>query len=392
MEEDAKPLPGEVDRGGPADGPRLAVMVGDRVKGETVAGFTFVARLPPRGHPLPEDDRLLVNGDEDLAEPPARPVPLPDAAGEDGEDGLIERCGLTPLQRLRRLDGNRVRPAGEIAEHLERSVSRIVLAGPPPGGRFYAELTSRLNRVGHQLWVAGGAVRDLIASGENATIKDLDFTGTVPLGLMSESAYEALARAGNGDLPVKVGPGAGSPQVSNAMVCSIQLPGHRERLLEYKPLADKRYRFPAFGGDLPADAATRDLTVNTLLFDLQHGTVLDPLGRGLDDLRASRRVMVVPYAHDDAPEQATILLRAIKFVTRWTDEGLPLHLEPLRAWIGALPADLIGDIPAGAWRDIHTARRYTLEGIPPERQLRTARELGTAAAALITELDGRDGR
>jgi hypothetical protein len=177
------------------------------------------------------------------------------------------------------------------------------------------------------------------------------------------------------------------------MVCSIKLPGRRNRLLEYKPLTLKRYRFPAFGGDLQADAATRDLTVNTLLIDLQNTTVLDPLGRGLADLRAQKRVLAVPYAHRDPVELATIVLRAIKFVTRWGDAGMDLNLEELHSWIGGLPGDLVASIPSAAWPGIHTARRFTFDGIPVERQRRTAEELGSVPSALIAELDvQRSGR
>jgi hypothetical protein len=367
-----------------AAGRRLAVMVGDRVNGEAVTGFAYVAKSPPVGHPRAEDDRLLVEGDEDLAAPPDRPVPLP---GEEVEGVEVDRCGLTPLERLPQ---GRVRPAREVAAHLENSVHRIVF-GAPPGGRFYQELTSRLDRMGHQLWVAGGAVRDLIADGEKAKVNDLDFTGTVPLGLMSEVAYQSLARADLSDLRSKVGRAA-SPHVSQIMVCSVQLPGHRDRLLEYKPLTLKGYRFPAFGGDLTADAATRDLTVNTLLFDLRRGVVLDPLNRGLADLLDSPRVLVVPYAHEDPVERATILLRVIKFVVRWTDEGLDPSVGDLRAWCETLPAGMVTAIPPDSWSLIETARRYTLKGVPPERQLHTARDLGSVPAELIAELDARGER
>lgn len=364
---------GELGRAA-SDG-RLAIMVGDRVGGETVTGFAYVP-ASGRGYPAPEDDRLLVEEDDDPQAPPDRPVPAP----VPGAEFPVERCGRTPLQLL---PDDRQSDAKDIAEHLENSVRRAVF-GAPPEGRFHAELQSRVAGMGHQMWLAGGAVRDLIADGADANVHDLDFSGTVPPGLMSATAHAALVRSGIGDC---------RPRVSEGMVCSIKLIGRKDRLLEYKPLTLKRYRFPAFGGDLQADAQTRDLTVNTLLFDLQNTKVLDPLGRGLVHLRARPRVLEVPYAHNDPVELATIVLRAIKFVTRWSDAGMDLHLEKLHSWIGRLPADLVASIPSAAWPGIHTARRFTFDGIPAERQRRTADELGPVPGALIAELDAqRSGR
>lgn len=65
---------------------------------------------------------------------------------------------------------------------------------------------------------------------------------------------------------------------------------------------------------LAEDAARRDFTVNTLMRSLTTGELVDPLGRGLDDLRSKTlRTPVDPVAtfHDDPLR----MLRAVRF--RW---------------------------------------------------------------------------
>ncbi len=82
---------------------------------------------------------------------------------------------------------------------------------------------------------------------------------------------------------------------------------------------------------LEEDALRRDFTVNTLLQNLHTEQVLDPLGRGLDDLKAKvLRTPIDPVAtfHDDPLR----MLRAVRF--RWK-----LGFEPAKGLYGAVKAE-----------------------------------------------------
>ena len=69
---------------------------------------------------------------------------------------------------------------------------------------------------------------------------------------------------------------------------------------------DGRHAVVAFSTDWAEDAARRDFTMNTLLAD-QDGNIFDPLGQGLDDLRARRVVFVGAPAQRIAEDHLRIL-------------------------------------------------------------------------------------
>lgn len=78
---------------------------------------------------------------------------------------------------------------------------------------------------------------------------------------------------------------------------------------------DGRHATVAFSTDWAEDAARRDFTMNTLLMDTD-GNVFDPLGRGLDDLRA-RKVLFVGDPSKRIAEDYLRILRYFRFHARY---------------------------------------------------------------------------
>ncbi len=153
--------------------------------------------------------------------------------------------------------------------------------------------------------------------------------------------------------------------------------------MEYKPLTQPGLRWPAWGGTMARDAATRDLTVNALYYDHRHRIVADPTGRAVQDLTAIPRIAATPYRGDDPVEQAKILLRCLKFRLRWPD----LDVAPIAEWADGLPADLVARIPATRWEfltGLH--RRCVPKQVQDADELAAAKEIGPAAVRLVEHI------
>ncbi|WP_405607615.1 hypothetical protein [Streptomyces sp. NBC_01508] len=345
-----------------ADAP---VARGDQVDGRTVTGFTFDP-APVSGAP---GDRLLVAGDHTLTRPPDRTVP----SAADSSVRII-RSGPSPVDSL---EGDTVTAA---PPRLRAGYERVVVA-MGDGGRFVTALLDALAARHHTTWLVGGAVRDLLHDGSEARVNDLDFTGTAGPGELTELADDRrLRRHGLGDVVCRV-----SPQ----LVWSVRPEESPvSRLIEYRPLALEEFAFPAYGGDLATDAATRDLTVNALYYDHRRDTTADPTGLGRAHLAATPRVMAVGYEGDDPVAQARVVFRCLKFRLRWPEAEIGGAVE----WIGALPADFADRIPADGWPRVNAAREMC---VPVRdrgaRESALAGELGPAAASLVKAIQERTG-
>lgn len=337
-----------------ADSP---VMKDDYVNGERVIGFALA-----KG-PVPAD-QMLVEGDEDLAVPPMRPVSRPSDPAAD-----IRRTGRLPVYSLP--PGWLHQAPSEVGTALEWQLSVL-----GEKGDLVRAILRGIAARQHLTWLVGGAARDLLAGAASASINDLDFTGTVGPGELCEIA--PLRRLGVGDYEW---------QISPRLVWSVREPFSGERVIEYKPLSLTGLRFPAWGGDLRADAATRDLTVNALYFDFQNSVVADPTGRGLADLRSTPQTAATPYRGDDPVELACIILRCIMFQLRWPD----LNIAEMAQRIGNLPGDLDSRIPEHKWKLLLSLRSRSIPGtFRGADELRLAAELGPVAVRLIETIQQRE--
>jgi hypothetical protein len=337
------------------------IWTGDLLDGQLIVGFAL------RRDPGPID-QVLVEGDEKLPEPAHRPLPCPGDLPE-----RLSRSGPPP-------DGA---PAAGLSLGMTLGVSAGLdrqLHAMGEAGDYTRRVLDQIDAEGHRAWLVGGAVRDLIAPGPAARPADLDFTGTIGPGELYDATRRWRRAAGMGDY---------RSFISRWLVFAVAPPGGNrpDAFIEYKPLSQPGFRFPAWGGTLAADAATRDLTINALYYDRANRVVADPTGRGVRDLLAPRRTAATPYRGDDPAEQACVILRCLKFRLRWPD----LDVAGVAAWAAGLPADLISRVPEDRFRFLDGLRCRCV----PQRhrgvdERAAAREIGPAALRLVDELLARE--
>jgi hypothetical protein len=330
---------------------------GDSLDDQRVTGLALIVDPGPADH-------VLVDGDENLAVPPYRPLPVPGnlRAG-------IERNGPPPID-----DGadNLLREAPQgVSEGLDRQLRAMGEAGD-----FTRRLLGHIAAEKHQAWLVGGAVRDLMLQGTAARPADLDFTGTMGPGEL----YDAMRRwrrvEGAADYRLFISP---------RLVWAVAPPGgsRQDAFLEYKPLSQPGFRFPAWGGTLACDAATRDLTINAIYYDHGNRIVADPTGRAVKDLLAKPPVGAPAYRGDDPVEQASVILRCVKFRLRWPE----LDIAEISVWAAGLPEDTVVRIPAARWEfltGLH--RRCVPERHRGEDELAAAEEIGPVAVRLVEQI------
>jgi poly(A) polymerase len=109
---------------------------------------------------------------------------------------------------------------------------------------------------------------------------------------------------------------------------------------------DGRRATVAFTDRLEEDAHRRDFTVNAL-YAAPDGTVLDPTGEGLDDLRA-RRIRFIGDPHDRIREDYLRILRFFRFHAWYADPAHGMDADALAAsaelaeGLDRLPKERIG--------------------------------------------------
>lgn len=336
--------------------PLSCITRGDHVDGKKVLGFAY-DREPASGEP---GDRLLLEGDEDLERPPHREVPSPQ------DDAVtIDRLGPSLVESLD--SGMLVR-----APQLQTRLQRLILER---NGDPIRLLLAALLDEGHEIWLVGGAVRDLFADGADGEVGDLDFTGTVGPGELVQLAEDILRASDGGDYVSYLSPD---------MVWSLAPNGiGAPWLMEYRPLTLDGFKFAAYGGDLAADAQARDLTINTLYHDIKRAIVADPTGYGRQHLQANPRILAVAYRGTEPMNHAGVLLRCMKFVWRWPTADRTNIVN----WARALPEDLAVRLPPDSLRKLASLRE---EAIPHQHrgqdELRLAHELGRGAFDLVKRL------
>ena len=342
------------DRNGP-------VLGGDLLVEGRVRGFGY----QPHPSPTRSCDTLLLEGHESLPNTPARPVP------RTAKDAVT----LAPAPHAR-LAQDRVRTAADIDAGLPNAVSSLLSRPGTAWGAVATPLISTVTESGHFVWIAGGAVRDLIGGSGAQHVNDLDLAGTMPTGHFTELARKVL-RALGVEHRQKVS--------SRRLVCSARPALGGEPLYEYRALNLADCPYPASGSDLAEDASTRDFTVNSIYYDPTSDIVVDPTGRGVADVLARpRRLFSVNRTTDPLP-QAMNVLRAVKFVLRW-HRTVGVDLSELAAW---LPDDLVSRLADSEWDTLSTTYHEYTAGTSTALQLNAAQEVGPVATKLVVELLGR---
>ncbi|HZW87691.1 MAG TPA: [cytidine(C)-cytidine(C)-adenosine (A)]-adding enzyme, partial [Myxococcaceae bacterium] len=169
----------------------------------------------------------------------------------------------------------------------------LVRAVVPAGVRSVLE---RLLSAGHEAWLVGGGVRDLLRGQDP---KDWDVaTDALPEQVVKLFRRVVPTGIAHGTVTVLV-PG-GQVEVTTFRAESAYVDGRRPESV-------------SFHRDLVADLARRDFTINALAFDPVGGRFQDPFG-GQEDL-ARRRVRSVGVAADRFGEDGLRPLRAVRFAT-----------------------------------------------------------------------------
>lgn len=232
----------------------------------------------------------------------------------------LRQLGLRPALRL---DGCAYEVQSEVRERfeqfLERPEFKINQNGYPiiPVIKILREMAEQ----GYDLWIVGGAVRDLLRPEVDvADVNDLDLAGTVPLGVMLKRLSVYKDRYGV------------TPVVSSGGILWLHRTPDRKRgqeIFQYAAIkscvaieqrAKKKEHW--YSSDLKEDVRWRDLTFNSLFYDPFTCILLDPTGKGCEDLSYMRMTPIEPL---DWPFQVTTsVLRILKFVDKYHDKRVEL--------------------------------------------------------------------
>ncbi|GBD19799.1 CCA-adding enzyme [bacterium HR28] len=210
------------------------------------------------------------------------------------------------------------RGAIELRTRLDSSVLERL---PPPLHDINDRLARVFSRTGHELYLVGGVVRDLLLG---RPVTDLDYTTSAHPEETKRLGLEAGA-----DSIYTVGEAFGTIGLVFAGV-TVEITTYRT---EWYPTPDRR---PAvrFGTSLREDLARRDFTVNAMAVHAVTGELIDPFG-GLRDLE--RRILrAVGDPRERFREDPLRMLRAARFAAQL---GFDVELET-RAAICELAAEL----------------------------------------------------
>ncbi|MCB1843630.1 MAG: polynucleotide adenylyltransferase PcnB, partial [Halioglobus sp.] len=197
------------------------------------------------------------------------------------------------------------------------------------------KVMSRLRGQGHQAYLVGGAVRDLLLGGHP---KDFDIaTDATPEDVNALFRNSRIIGRRFRIVHVRFG---------REIIEVTTFRGHHEDGDEQARGDGNRSRQSASGlllrdnvyGTLEEDAVRRDLTVNALYYDAGNFEVFDHVG-GLEDLQA-RRIRVIGDAEQRYTEDPVRMLRVLRFAAK-----LDFTIETATA--AAIPqcAHLLGHIP-----------------------------------------------
>lgn len=162
---------------------------------------------------------------------------------------------------------------------------------------------------GH-VFAVGGSVRDLVMHSE---IKDIDLVVDLPNGGIDLAEYlDGLCCLTH--KPVTY-PSYGTCMFTLDKFPDVELEAVHTRGEQYH---DRNSRNPeTFFAGIDADSIRRDLTINALYYDIFKGGVVDPTGKGLDDIR--NRVIRTSNTNPDIvfDDDPLRILRVVRFSAKY---------------------------------------------------------------------------
>jgi tRNA nucleotidyltransferase/poly(A) polymerase len=182
-------------------------------------------------------------------------------------------------------------------------------------------------------YLVGGAVRDRLLGKRNV---DLDFM----VEDRAEDLVAYLAEKYSTEMPI---------QYDRSKALMITLDGETLDFINAERLFQPLKKEEALEGEEEFttsfdDAYRRDLTINTLMYDLREGELLDPTGKGLRDLR-NKQINTVIDPFIKFKIHAPDMLRALRFAATLGFDLGPNMIEAMRENVERVrPRDKGGDI------------------------------------------------
>lgn len=255
--------------------------------------------------------------------------------------------------------GQIVRPSPEETAKLHQLLRRRV----PPGPSYF-EVIEEIWHRGHETFLVGGTVRDVIAGGE---AKDVDLVTSMPI----ERAAPMLARMFRGQPSIDshngfVGLGGRSRDGDNIDLKSFVFkePGTEHAV---------------FAGDFDRDVRHRDFACNAIYYDPINNAFIDPRGCGVKNAEERELVVVADPALRTPFHRATVVIRLAKFRVR----GFTLTEETVEV----IQSDFLPDLRVLRPGDIISyLRRQLLNKFPEEEH----QQLVSSFGAALREIGGEE--
>ncbi len=219
------------------------------------------------------------------------------------------------------------------------------------------------------VYTVGGCCRDSILG---VPIKDVDLAVTLPDGGIAFAEWLRKKHLTIGE-PVKF------KKYGTARMHLKKFPGEEIELVQTRSekYTDRTSRDPSTAfGSIEDDCFRRDLTINSLYYDISGDRMLDITGKAISDLE--NHLIRTPWdpemTFDDDPVR---IIRTIRFATRFGWEIDPAAMAAMKKYVSRL--------------EIITPERMqsefdkVLEGATPSRALKLLREVG-AIKYIIPEL------
>jgi poly(A) polymerase len=196
-----------------------------------------------------------------------------------------------------------------------------------PAGRLAAAIVARLRAAGHQAYLVGGCVRDLLLGLEP---KDYDVaTDAQPERLLG--LFPGAEQVGAHFGVILVRDGAAQVEVATFRSDRCYQDGRHPVAVDFQT-------------DPRQDVLRRDFTINALLLELETGRVLDYVG-GQEDLRA-KLIRTVGDPAQRFAEDRLRMLRAVRFAARLgfqVEAGTLEAIRRLHPLIASVAAERIRD-------------------------------------------------
>ena len=282
-----------------------------------------------------EDDIVVLESGEEFRFAEASTFPVVPCAGPLARLGSPRSC-------------SRLQPSAELRERFDALIEKST----EPWTEVMPDLATQLDAWGYDLWVVGGAVRDLLLGAEPDRVDDLDVAGTTPPAL--------LKRIFSGVVAAKPELGGWTPRLSSSEVMHLFAGPTGEngwgvydtffQHLTLRSRYDRENSRWCSGADLLADHEFRDVGFNSIFYSVRDCVLIAPDAAALEDfgltpegietwsvntakgLKLRIRPIAMPTP-SDVPDDWGIkgLSRVVKAVDKFPDSDP----TPIRGWLDA---------------------------------------------------------